>query len=504
MAQVRAVPVEVSAPVGGFALPTALSGTPLLLTVPSLPTASLNASVSLVPSLLPDNFSPAQLDAVKLAAIPNKALTLKAAVVASRPNIPLGTAPVKAITALQAALPAAALIPETQQNAKPQTETESLSALYDGAITRAQSPAAVPEGPEQPGARKPLLSPKTVRRAWRTAAVAVPVAVGAAVLGAAAPALALTVLHWLGQAAYWLANPFAFAFTLPQIHRMLTRRSADVSKGMLAVGFLSTAAMAVNMAFDGKDLMLYRNLAQAAGFGVMLYLQRRFTKKTDAPLPSKKTVWVQTAVAVAVMAAVLAAAGPLLAAVVPGIAAMGGLLVPFQIVSGFGFTYLMYAQLTKMQRDHSAGDSSPAMMWAYLGTKTIWLWSFATTMSLATGAPWLILSLGTLFIGLTWFAGQAALSRLLHAPWSFLPEKASFLGKTFTKGMLADGVAFVALSALILLLSGLGWLAFSSLLGVPAADSSRFVMYLMYTVQSLVACLATLRTLKMRAELDKK
>ncbi len=157
-----------------------------------------------------------------------------------------------------------------------------------------------------------------------------------------------------------------------------------------------------------------------------------------------------------------------------------------------------------MQRAHSAGDSSPMMMWAYLGTKTIWVWSFAMMMSTVTGAPWLALSVGALFVGVSWFAGQAALSRLLHAPWAFLPEKASFLGRTMTKDVMADALAFVGLSAVILLLAGLGWLAFGTLIGVPAAASSRFLMYLLYTVQSLVACLATMRTLRMRNQLDKK
>ena len=132
------------------------------------------------------------------------------------------------------------------------------------------------------------------------------------------------------------------------------------------------------------------------------------------------------------------------------------------------------------------------------------LWSFATMMSLTTGPAWIALSLGALFIGACWFAGQAALSHLLHSPWTFLPAKLTFAGRTMTRDALSDTAAFVALSALILALSAGGWFAFSAFLGVPSANGPRFLMYLLYTVQSLIACLATMRTLRMRASFDKK
>ena len=492
-AQVRSVPVEagrapVAAPLFAPSLPS-LNGPSLTL---SLSAPSLTPSIA--PALTPNALAEPVALALPLALTP--AIPIAQALPVATP---LSVKPSARMT-LTSSLAAISDRSAASSRGTPQ----DFSALFDGTLAREPLTAASTNDENPPEALKPALTPKEVRRAKIALAISVPAAAGLAIGGALAPHLVLAGVHLLGQASYWLANPFAFAFTLPQIYRMLRGRSADVSKAMLAVGFLSTVAMAVNMAFDGKDLMLYRNLAQAAGFGVMLFLQRRFTRKTDAPAPSKKKVWVQTALAVLAMGALMAITGPLLSAFVPGIAAMSALLVPFQIVAGFGFTYLMYAQLTKMQREHSAGDSSPAMMWAYLGTKTIWVWSFAMMMSLVTGAPWLALSVGALFIGTCWFAGQAALSRLLHAPWAFLPEKKSFLGRTLTKDHMADAIAFAGLSTVILLLAGLGWLAFGAFIGVPAASSSRFLMYLLYTVQSLVACLATMRTLRMRKDLDKK
>jgi hypothetical protein len=260
----------------------------------------------------------------------------------------------------------------------------------------------------------------------------------------------------------------------------------------------------LNFAFDGKDLMMHRNLAQLLGFGAMLLLQWRYARKPGQTPPSKRRALIEAGVFALAILGLMFAAGPVLMAVVPGIALMGSLLVPLQVLSGFGFTYLMYVQLSKMLRAHSAGDSSPAMTWAYLGTKTIWVWSLATMVSLATAPAWIVLPAAALFAAVCWFAGSAALSRLLKAPWAFLPEKVSLLGRSMPRERMIDVGAFVALSALILALSAAGFFAFVGLLGVPAAASARFAMYLLYMVQSLVASLATLKTLQLQKHLVQK
>ncbi|MFI5345012.1 MAG: hypothetical protein ACHQ51_01440, partial [Elusimicrobiota bacterium] len=356
--------------------------------------------------------------------------------------------------------------------------------------------AAAADGPERPSAPKPLRR-GIPHRVLKVAAVAVPLAILGGVAGALAPQAALIGLHWLGQGAYWLANPFAFLFTVPQIHRMLSRRSADVSAGMIAVGLAATATATLNFAFDGKDLMMYRNLAQLLGFAAMLVLRWRYARAPGQPLPTKTRAILETGAAVLLIGGLMFASGPALMAAVPGIALMNSLLVPLQIASGFGFTYLMYAQLSKMKRDGSSGDSSRAMMWAYLGTKTIWVWSLATMVSLATAPAWLTLPAAVGFAAVCWLAGKTVLKRLLKAPWASLPDHLTFAGRTLPRERIVDIAAFVSLSALILALSAVGYFGFVDLLGVPAAATSRFAMYLLYMVQSLVACLATLKTLKL-------
>ena len=410
-AQVRAIPAEAgTAPVTPFAaFAPSLISPALSLSAPSLAPGLGLAS----PALTPLPLAAGALAAGALAAAPLAAASVSPLAVS------LAAAPASALADLPA--PAAALrtpfTPRAATRDLPRARTTdgeaNLDALFDGRRGAAalEAPAAPEERPSSAG---PALKPRRAHRAWRVAAVAVPAIAAAAILGAATPHLALVALHWIGQGAYWLANPFAFAFTLPQIHRMLSRRSADVSTSMVTVGLLATLVMTVNFAFDGKELMMYRNLAQAAGFAVMLLLKSRFARTPSAAPPSKRRAALETAGAALAMLAVLALAGPALAAAVPAIAAMSALLVPFQVVSGFGFTYMMYAQLSKMRREHSAGDSSAGMMWAYLGTKTIWVWSFATMLALSTAPAWLTLSAGALFAVLCWFAGKAALSRLRH------------------------------------------------------------------------------------------
>ncbi|MDE2142936.1 MAG: hypothetical protein KGJ84_11050 [Elusimicrobia bacterium] len=379
----------------------------------------------------------------------------------------------------------------------------NLDALFDGRDARRNlsAPAAGPDrGPAKNGlAPAPAYgSLSRARLARRVRRVALPVAAAAAVaFGAVSPHAAMAVLHGLGQTAYWLANPLAFLFTVPQVHRMLSRRSAEVSRSMTTVGLLSALVTTLCFAFDGKDLMMYRNLAQTLGFAAMLGLEFKYARAPGTKAPSKTRAAVETAGVVLAFTAAAALAGPLLLSVVPATALIGHLLVAFQVLSGFGFTYMMYAQLRKMSAEHSAGDSSAGMMWAYLGTKVIWLWSLATMLSLVSAPVWQTLAAGGLFAGAGWLLSRAVLGRLLRAPWSFLPETVRFRGRTLTRRALGDFGAFVVLSALILGLSAAGHAAFVSFLGVPAASTSLFAMYLLYTVQNLVACVATLKTLRL-------
>ncbi len=375
------------------------------------------------------------------------------------------------------------------------------AAYFDGSVSRAAADG--PVVPSPPDRAPSLKKPGRLARLARTVGNGVPAAVAMGVVGRVAPHAALAIVHGVGQAAYWLANPFAFLFTMPQVHKMLSRRSADISVGMISVGLLAAALTTLNFAFDGKTLMMARNLAQALGFGVMLILHRIYSRAPGKPLPSKGRALAETLAIGAALTGLLFLTGPWLMTAVQSVALIGKLLVPIQVLAGFGFTYQMFAQLSKMRREKSAGDSSPLMMWAFMGTKTIWVWSLAAMIGLASASPWLTLPVAAAFIAVCWIAGRAALSRLLVEPWPFLPERFGLRGHSLSHERLGDIASFVALSALILLLSAGGYFAFVDLLGVPAGATSLFAMYLLYTVQNLLACLATAKSLRLQSHFQK-
>ena len=513
-AQVRTIPAEAgNAPLTGLpagpgsasyapslsapSFAASLGGAPLV----AAPFAPSAAAPSIAASAAP-SFAPAA------AAAPAAAPSARVAAAVSKP------AEGKALSLSPAAAPAGAPFAaktanrfiEKTADAEALSAPENLDALFDGRVAAAGLPAAS-AGPERAPQRKLSLapSPRLLGKVGRVLNVVVPVAaLGGIALAAVSPHLALAGLHALGQASYWIANPLAFLFTVPQIHRILSRRSAEVSTSMTAVGLFSALVTTLCFAFDGKDLMMYRNLAQTAGFAAMLGLQARYARSKGLAAPSKARALIETGAVVLAFAAIMAFAGPALMAVIPGVALMSSLLVPFQILSGFGFTYMMYAQLRKMELDHSAGDASAGMMWAYLGTKVIWVWSFATMLSLVAAPAWLALAAGALFAGVSWLATRVVLSRLLDASWSFLPEKLAFRGRTLTRRAMGDAGAFVVLAALILALSGVGHLAFASLLGITAGAGPLFAMYLLYTVQNLVAAMATSKTLRLQARFGQK
>lgn len=382
-----------------------------------------------------------------------------------------------------------------------------LDQLYDGRAEAENRSSLALQGTdsEHGPALLPSPPPRIRGRAEKIVDVAVPVAVaGVVALGFASPHLGLAVLHGLGNTAYWIANPLAFMFTMPQIYRILKHRSAEVSKMMTAIGLVSSLVTVLGFAFDGKSLMMYRTLAQTVGFAAMLGLEAKYSGAKERKVPSRRRTLIETGAVVLVLGAVLALAGPALMATIPAVALMSHLLVPFQILSGFGFTYMMYAQLRKMYLDHSSGDASSGMMWAYLGTKIIWIWSLATMLSLVAAPVGLTLAVAALFTGASWLATRFALTYLIHTPWTFLPEKIVFRGRTLTRRAMGDALAFLALSALTMALSGIGYFAFSSLLAVKAGESALFAMYLFYTVKNLISAMATAKTLRLQGRLGRK
>ena len=124
-------------------------------------------------------------------------------------------------------------------------------------------------------------------------------------------------------------------------------------------------------------------------------------------------------------------------------------------------------------------------------------------LSLAAAPAWRTLAAGTALAGASWWLSRVVFSRLLRAQWSFLPERVVLGRWSLRRAALGDGLAFAAMSALIMGLSAAGWLLFDAALGVPVASASAFGMYAIYTIQNLVSCVATLEALKLQKSLGR-
>jgi hypothetical protein len=308
--------------------------------------------------------------------------------------------------------------------------------------------------------------PKTARiPAW-----AVPVLLSALVLAAGVASFPL-----LAQAAFWTANILAFVYIAPQIHRLLRNRSADISIGTAAIGLVSAAVMTMDFAHLGQALMTYRNLAQAGGFAIVLGLKAWYDRRAPAgPATARAAGW-RAGLALAGLGLLLLAGGPLALAVAPSALWLNAWLVPFQMVSGLGFTWLMMPQFEKIAREGRIGDASEPMAWGFVGTRAIWIWSLSTLAAIPVGGAAVALGPLALFSFAALGASGLALSLL-------------------RRSKLTRWKGFLALAAVMAAEVLAGWLILPLFSPVPAGAESKYLMYLCYLVQNLTAFLAAYMT----------
>lgn len=279
----------------------------------------------------------------------------------------------------------------------------------------------------------------------------------------------------LAQAAFWTANILAFLYIAPQIHRLLKNRSADISFGTAAIGLVAAGVMTMDFAFLGQELMTYRNLAQAGGFAIVLGLKAWYDRRPGLGAVSSRLAAGRTTLALAGLGVLLLAGGPLALAIAPSALWLNSLLVPFQMISGLGFTWLMMPQFEKIAREGKIGDASEAMAWGFVGTRTIWIWSLSTLAAIPLGGA--ALALGPL------------------AGFSFAALGASGLALALLRrSKLTRWKGFLALSAVMAAEVLAGWLILPHFFAIPAGAESKYLMYLCYLVQNLTAFLAALMT----------
>ena len=334
----------------------------------------------------------------------------------------------------------------------------SADSAIPGAVARAAKVA-------QAIARAPLKLRPARARGW-----AAPAALAALALAAGVFAFPL-----LAQAAFWTANILAFVYLAPQIHRLLRNRSADISFGTAAIGLVSAAVMTMDFAHLGQGLMTYRNLAQAGGFAIVLGLKAWYDRRPAAGPAPKAVAAGRTSLALAGLGFALLVGGPLALAAAPAAAWLDAWLVPFQMISGLGFTWLMMPQFEKIAREGRVGDASEPMAWGFVGTRAIWIWSLSTLAAIPIGG--------------------AAASLLPLALFSFAALGTSGLALSLLRrSKLTRWKGFLALAAVMAAEVIAGWLILPHFAAVFPEAGSKYLMYLCYLVQNLTAFLAALMT----------
>jgi hypothetical protein len=322
--------------------------------------------------------------------------------------------------------------------------------------------------------------------------------IGAAVLvGALAvhPSLAASALAKISIPGYYVANIAGSLFPMIQVYEIFKRRSADVSSTTLATGIAASLMLAVNFSYLGVSLAALQNMAGALSFGVIA-AQKYWYARRPVPAATRSLsvaeVSARTAVAVAGTVALTFALGKAMLAAVPAVALAGTFLIPFQVLGGLGFAYLMLPAYLKIKRERSVGDSSRGMAMMYTACLVATaIWALNQTVQLATGpAAKNLLPLAA------FAAATAALSLMIvrwiaSRRWSFIPDGVKLGRWTIGRETLTNVASFLVLAPFMLGIVAAGALIFSHALAIPPESLSKFVAYLFYLVGNIVGATVT-------------
>ena len=347
-----------------------------------------------------------------------------------------------------------------------------------------------PAGPPSvPGA------PKIQRRLYHWLGIAV---VAVAVI--AHPRLAAAALARAAVPSYYFANGAGSLFPFIQVHEIFKKRSADVSSTTLLTGFAASLLLAVNFSYMGVAFAAMQNLAGTLSFGVIAaqkFWYARHPASADAAPAGKAATFAKTAAAVAVVGGLTFALGKGMLAALPAVAAVGSLLVPFQVLSGLGFAYLMLPEYLKIKRNKSVGDSSRGMAltyWACIIASGLWGLNKLVTMPTSVSAANILPLLA--FVGAAIPANLAIVRWTASRPWKFIPEKVQIGRWSLSRENLVNIASFLVLAPFMLAVVGLGALLFGHILPIAAGSLHQFTAYLLYLVSNILAMVVTSETLR--------
>lgn len=313
----------------------------------------------------------------------------------------------------------------------------------------------------------------------------------------------LGIISGISALGYDFSNVVGFLYPLTQVHALFKARSGKVSLASQFAGMGASLLLAFNMFFLNKPgastlFSAYQNLFGGLSFGVIiaqaLFYNRHPGKEGEAP--SKGKVAAQTLGVIGALIGATAVLGAAVTGWLPTIHA-APLIIPFQMILGFGFAYLTLPGYLKIEREKSVGAASfgtTAMFFVANASLVVWaIYRLATLPGVAAMGA---LAGATAFSVLATVGSLLAFRWLASRSWSFIPETLKVLGREVRKSAVIDIVAFVAVSVFMTALVAAGYGALNGLIHIPAAQQRDALTFMFYLVDVILASTSALLTMR--------
>ncbi len=298
---------------------------------------------------------------------------------------------------------------------------------------------------------------------------------------------------------YYVSNGLGFIFVFQQLDTVFKNRSANISFAKILTGIVASLLLAFNWSFLRADFAAYQNIVGVLGFGLLIAQKLwydRHPPAPGAPAPSKRSLVMKTMASVAVVGVLTYALGSLLMFVLPMLP-MASLIVPFMVLAGVGFAFLMLPEYLKIEKEKSIGDASKGMAWSYwLAMASGAIWAVYQGALIPVSAAALNLTAVLIFTGAATASSFAFFGWLARREWTWMPQSLRIGPWVLSRQILVSLAGLVALSIFMAAIFGLGFISLTSVLTVPAEARNPFAAYLFYILENVLAAVVTSLTLR--------
>ncbi len=298
---------------------------------------------------------------------------------------------------------------------------------------------------------------------------------------------------------YYVSNGLGFIFAFQQVDTVFKNRSANISFAKILTGIAASLLLALNWSFLRADFAAYQNLVGVLSFGLLIAQKLwydRHPPAQGAPAPSRKSLVMKTGASVAVVGVLTYALGRLLMFVLPMLP-MASLIVPFMVLAGVGFAFLMLPEYLKIEKEKSIGDASKGMAWSYfLAMASGAIWAVYQGAMVPVSAAATNLAAVLVFTGAATAASFAFFGWLVKREWKWMPQSLRIGPWTLSRQTVVSLAGLVALSIFMAAIFGLGYGSLTSVLSVPAEARNPFAAYLFYILENVLAAVVTFLTLR--------